>query len=89
GLTGTLNLTLAGDTSVGPSAFAVSKTLTIDGDYLGNNPSGIALSGGGALRLFDVQSGGNLTLVHLTLTNGLAQGGDGGSGPGGGGGGAA
>jgi hypothetical protein len=81
-----------GATTFGPSAFEVTRSVAIDGD-----PSaGITLQrdpAAPAFRLFYVAAGASLTLQDLTLTNGLAHGGNGGSvlgaGYGGGGGGAA
>src|SRR5262249_49126367 len=67
----TLTLSTVGDSSVGPSALQISTTIVIDGP--GGN-SGITLSGGDTMRLFDVKSTGNLTLQDLTLRDGVAQG---------------
>ena len=65
----------AGSAEFGASAFLLSNsTLTIDG-----SGHGITLArdtAQPAFRLFDVDSGGNLTLRGLTLRNGLAQGGN-------------
>jgi Bacterial Ig-like domain (group 3) len=72
----------------GPTAFVIdnSSEITIDG----SGDPGLILSGGGTLRLFAIQGGSSLVLHNLTITAGLAKGGDGGSsGDGGGGGGGA
>ncbi len=87
GVTGPISLTTVGDSTYGPSAFAVTHALTIEGN-------GITLQRNGSvsnLRLFYVSPSGDLTLRNVTLSNGLAQGGNGGlfCQRGGGGGGAA
>ena len=54
--------------SVGPDAFAPvvpGESLTIEG-----NGSTIEVSGGAAMRLFQVDAGGSLTMSDLTLTGG-------------------
>jgi Bacterial Ig-like domain (group 3) len=81
----TLTTNAAGpDNPYGPTAFVISgASITIDG---AGDP-GLALSGGGELRLFAVTDTGSLTLQGLTLEHGLAQGGNGTRGTGGGGGG--
>jgi hypothetical protein len=73
----TLTLSTLGDSSVGPSALLVNSTIFIDGP---SGDSGITLSAGQTMRLFDVTSTGNLTLQNLTLQDGMAQGSDGSSG---------
>jgi hypothetical protein len=86
GLTGTISLSTIGDTTYGPSAFAISDTLTIDGN---NGNSGISIarnSGASNMRLFYIPSGGSLTLNDVTLSGGVAKGGNGGNGNSGGGG---
>lgn len=86
---GTIYLSTADDNTFGPSALVVSNQITVVGPT-GTNGIIIARSNGApALRLFFVSPQGVLSLRNLTLTNGLAQGGDGGSGwqRGGGGGG--
>jgi hypothetical protein len=83
----TINLSLTGDTTVGPSAFAIRGNVEIDGP-LGSG-QGVVISRDSAvadLRLFFVAPGAGLTLSDVTLSNGLAQGFNGGSGGGGGGG---
>jgi hypothetical protein len=62
----------------GPSAFIISANITIDGPT-GNNGLTIERASGNAnkFRLFHVQATGNLTLDSLTLSGGLAKGGDG------------
>jgi hypothetical protein len=61
----------AGD---GPSAFAVSSALTIDGGAAGVTVARSAAAGTPAFRLFDVAASGDLTLQHLTLQFGGAAG---------------
>ncbi|HVX11763.1 MAG TPA: DUF4214 domain-containing protein [Pirellulales bacterium] len=90
GLSGTIDLSQVGDTSLGPSALIIDNNdqLTIDG-----GSSGITIerdSSVANLRLFNVAAGASLTLESLTLANGQATGADGGdtgyaSGQGGGG----
>lgn len=78
----------AEDDTFGPSAFRVDYPITIDAAGV----EGIVIQRSTAapeMRLFYVAPGGSLTLEGLTLTNGVARGGDGGSAMGGGGGGAA
>ncbi len=82
-----LELTTVGDRSAGPSAFLITSEITIAG-----SAGGITLSGATAveeMRLFNVASGGNLTLRQLTLSGGIAHGGNGADGAASGGGGAA
>ncbi len=74
----------------GPSAFTISSEITIQGPTGGN---GLTIqrdiNDPDEFRLFHTLASGELTLNHLTLSNGKAQGGDGGSsflGGGGGGG---
>ncbi len=79
----TVTLTSVSDNTFGPSAFAVSGSLIIDGGTGGitisqNNPT----SPTGGMRLFYVKNTGNLTLRNLTLSGGLARGGSGGAGGG-------
>src|SRR5262245_40865152 len=78
---GTVNLALVGSRALGPSALPVSSTITIAG-----TGETITRGVGTAFRLFAVTSTGNLTLDHVTLSSGLARGGDGGDGVLGGGG---
>src|SRR5262245_57898005 len=77
----TLNLSMIGDGTFGPSALLVSSIVTIAG-------TGQTITRGGAtaFRLFTVSGTGNLTLDHVTVSNGLARGGNGGQGVAGGGG---
>ena len=87
----TINLSMVGDTTVGPSALGITSQITIIGP---NDANGLSISRDASvtnLRLFHVESGGDLTLQNLTLTNGAANGSNGGTagGQGGGGGGAA
>jgi hypothetical protein len=72
---GMVDLTQVGDTSFGPSALAITGNITIAG-------SGQTISRDSAaspFRLFLVNPGATLALEDVTLSNGLAQGGDGGS----------
>ncbi len=80
------------DTAYGLTALVINNdNITIDG----SNAPLLTLSGNGARRIFAVSSTATLTLENITLTDGLAQGGDGyggssgSSGAGGGGGGGA
>ena len=88
GLSGTIDLSIVGDKSFGPSAFLISNDiLTIQGPTSG---SGITIQRdpqAPAFRLFNVAVGASLTLANLTLSGGLAQGANGTAGSGGGGGG--
>lgn len=63
----------------GPSAFAVTRPLSIQGDALRGITVARNTNAAGNLRLFDVLPGGALTLSNLTLADGLAQGGTGGT----------
>ena len=91
------SLTAAGDVSIqlsqfdtgldngefGPSAFIIGTDITIQG-ATGNNGITIVRNGSGAnFRLFHVFAGGSLKLDSLTLTGGVARGGDGFQGGGG------
>lgn len=64
----------------GPTAFVITDNVTI----LGSVDSGVAIHGDGLRRLFAVASTGTLSLVELTLENGVARGGNGQYGGGGG-----
>jgi hypothetical protein len=77
----------ASATGAGPAAFVINNnaSITING---ADGGSGISLSGNSAMRLFYIASGASLELDDITLTGGMAQGGNGGSGDGAGGGGA-
>lgn len=87
GLAGqTITLSSVGDSTFGPSALLVNKTLTIVGPT-GNSGITIARTGATEMRLFYVNGGGNLTLRNLTLRDGIARGANGVSAGGGGGGG--
>jgi hypothetical protein len=59
----------AGD---GPSAFVISRAITIDGGSAGVTVARSAAAGTPAFRLFDVAAGATLTLQHLALRGGLA-----------------
>lgn len=80
GLAGqTINLQAATQTAfdLGPVAISVLKdTVTIDGTAA----PGLILSGQNQTRLFVVQYQGELTLKNLTVSGGMAKGGDGGEG---------
>ena len=78
----TYTFTSASDFSYGPSALAIAKTLTIEG----NGATIAATPPITGLRLFMVGSNGNLTLHDVVLRDGVAKGGDGGLGGTGGGG---
>lgn len=88
----TINLSVVGDTTVGPSAFHISSALSILGP---SGSSGLTITRAGdapTMRLFTVGATGDLALQNLTLSGGAALGGAGGQGsspaPSGGGGGA-
>ncbi|MCU0705825.1 MAG: hypothetical protein MUF18_17800, partial [Fimbriiglobus sp.] len=91
----TINLSLVGDTTFGPTALSISSDITIDGLTGYTSGSGVTIardSGVSNLRLFLVTSTGSLTLEGVTLSGGRAVGEDGGTSVnygGGGGGGAA
>ena len=70
-----IKLGTSGDETFGPSALAVTNTLTIDGDTAGVTIARDAALAPDRLRLFYVKPGGNLTLQNLTLSGGVAQGG--------------
>jgi hypothetical protein len=89
GLTGTIDLSTIGDTSAGPAALVITNNITILESPTGGGITIDCAGGAPAMRLFTVASDGNLTLENLTLSGGLAQGGNGGSGGRGGGGGGA
>lgn len=74
-VTGPISLSTVGDNTYGPSALAVTKALTIEGNGMVIQRDGSVAN----LRLFYVSSSGNLTVKNLALSNGLAQGGNGGS----------
>jgi hypothetical protein len=65
-------------TSFGPSAFVVASEVSVVGPSGNNGLTVERDSGAVAFRLFTVTNAGKLTLKYLTLTGGLAQGGDGG-----------
>ena len=86
----TLELTTVGDTTVGPSALAITGSVEIDGPVLADGGLTIAASPTvPEMRLFYVAPGGNLTLRDLTLSGGVAMQGFEGSSAEGAGGGAA
>jgi hypothetical protein len=82
---GTINLTTFRNDSTGifpgPTALVVSSDITIVGS--GQTIQRSTASGTADFRLLFVTSNGNLTLQDLTLSNGVARGGDGFSGGGG------
>lgn len=74
---GTITLTTWDSSDYGKSAFAITTDITILGD-------GVTIerdSGADSFRLFYVSDDGSLHLEDLTLSGGLAKGGDGGSAP--------
>jgi uncharacterized repeat protein (TIGR01451 family) len=84
-------ITLAADSGLdngeyGPSAFLISTTMIIQGPGTENGVLLWGSFGNNERRLFHVMPSGNLTLENLTLTKGVARGGNGGSGDAGGGG---
>ncbi|MEX2317045.1 MAG: choice-of-anchor Q domain-containing protein [Pirellulales bacterium] len=81
GLSGTVDLSIVGNTAEGPSALAISSPITIQG-----NAAGITIGRVDPvpMRLFHVTSSGDLTLRSITLSDGLAQGAAGELGRGGG-----
>ena len=83
----TVELTTIGDTTVGPTALAITGDVEIDGPT--SDGDGVTILAGGsatAMRLFYLAAGASLTLTDLTLSGGVAQGFEGGSGEGSGGG---
>jgi len=80
-LSGAINLSVIGDTAVGPSALLVSSQITIQG-----NAAGITIRrapGGLDMRLFRVTDTGSLTLESISLTGGIVRGPSDGEGRGG------
>jgi predicted outer membrane repeat protein len=73
-----INLSSAGDTTVGNSALRVTGNLTIQGLTAGSGVT-VRRSSGGALRLFLVGLGASLTVNDLTLADGDASGSFGGA----------
>ncbi len=72
---GTISLLTMGGTQFGPNALEVTSTIIITG-------GGETIARGGAapnFRLFYVSTAGNLTISGVTLSNGLARGGNGGT----------
>src|SRR5262245_15038087 len=68
----TIALSTVGDTSIGPSGLYVSTPITIEG----TGETITRAAGAKEFRLFAVGEVGSLTLRNLTLTGGLAQGGN-------------
>ena len=76
-----LPISIIDATVAGPSAFRISRAMTLDGQTGLDQGITIARAVGAApFRLFDVNAGGNLTLKDLTISGGA--GGDGGAGGG-------
>ncbi len=71
----TIALSIDGDDTFGPSALPITSSITIEGPT-GSNGITITQNTSGSLRLFYVEQG-SLTLENLTLSGGLAQGGNG------------
>ena len=67
----TFQFSTASDNRVGPSAFAITRPVVIQGPS-GNSGVTLAVAPGTSMRLFDVTATGNLTLQNLTLTGGTA-----------------
>lgn len=74
-----LNLSIIQDSGAGPSAFRITSTIKIIGGGQIISPGESAPE----FRFFEVVAGGNLTLVNLTLSNGVARGSAGSAGGGG------
>jgi CSLREA domain-containing protein len=72
---GVIDLTLIGGTNFGPNAFEITSQIAIDGSGETIRRAATAAN----MRLFFVSMNGNLSLDHLTLSNGAAVGGNGGS----------
>jgi uncharacterized repeat protein (TIGR01451 family) len=70
----------------GPSALVIASTMVIQGPGTENGVVLWGSFGTDERRLFHVMPGGNLTLENVTLTKGVARGGNGGGGNAGGGG---
>ncbi|MEW6306850.1 MAG: choice-of-anchor Q domain-containing protein, partial [Verrucomicrobiota bacterium] len=69
----TISLASVADSSLGPSALAIDTEIIIDASAA----PGLTITRAAAapeMRLFQVSPAGDLTLKHLTLTNGLARG---------------
>ncbi|MCP4540895.1 MAG: CSLREA domain-containing protein [Chloroflexi bacterium] len=64
----TFNAGLSGGTIIVGTQLGISSTLTIDG----NVP--ITVSGNSAVRVFEIESGGVVTLSHLSIINGSSTG---------------
>ena len=74
-LSGSVNLAVVGDNTLGPSALVVSSPITIRG-----NANGITIGRDGSaaeMRLFRVTSAGNLTLESISLMGGMIRGANG------------
>ena len=65
------NAGLAGQTIVLSSSLSIAKALTIDGSGL---ITPVAISGNNATRVFDISSGGIVTLSHLSIISGTTTG---------------
>jgi hypothetical protein len=93
-LTGGQTITLTSNDTNNPIKFGPTALVIAPGDQLtiSGDPSqaGVTISGNNSQRIFAVMTNASLTLQYVTLTGGLAKGGDGGVAlPGGGGGGGA
>jgi hypothetical protein len=72
GLSGDVDLSVIGDTAIGPSALLIDSEITIRG-----NSAGITIGRDAAasdMRLFHVVSAGSLKLESISLTGGIARG---------------
>jgi hypothetical protein len=74
-LSGDVDLLLVGDTTLGPSALAITTAVTIRGNAAGITVQRSAI--GPPMRLIRVAASGDLTLENITLAGGLLQAQDG------------
>ena len=82
-----IDFDIVGDTTVGPTALAITGSVEITGPVLADGGPTLSPAGSAtAMRLFYVATGAGLTLVDLTLSGGVALGFAGGHGEGAGGG---
>ncbi|MBN2007025.1 MAG: hypothetical protein JXA21_26985 [Anaerolineae bacterium] len=68
---------MSGQTLLLGSELVITKTLTIDGSALAEH---VKISGGGAVRGFNVAAGANVTMNHLDVINGKVSNGNSGGG---------